>query len=219
MGLGVHGPKSIGSRLTSGLTHFPFSRARVLSESPAAAAAAMFRSALRRGGAAVRHAASSSSSAAAAADGSPGSLLRRKVAERERARRRPRDPSRDEFFVATPESLAWLDSASLPMVLTAAAIALFTKLLMMEHDATDQERGERKIKNSHPDQGKVRMLTREEWDEIQEVRPRTPFESKLARPHARIRTGEPVRLEDVKDWATDMIMDAFTRAEESAKKK
>ena len=38
------------------------------------------------------------------------------------------------------------------------------------------------------------MLSREEWEEVQEVRPRTPFESKLARPHARIRTGEPVRL-------------------------
>uniref|UniRef100_A0A0D9XEV4 Uncharacterized protein n=1 Tax=Leersia perrieri TaxID=77586 RepID=A0A0D9XEV4_9ORYZ len=173
----------------------------------------MLRSALRRGGAAVRHASS------AAEGSSPGALLRRRVAERERARRRPRDPSGDEFFVPTPESLAWLDSASLPMVLTAAAVALFTKLLMMEHDATDQERRERKIKNGHPDQGKVRMLTREEWDEIQEVRPRTPFESKLARPHARIRTGEPVRLEDLKDWATDTIMDAFTRAEESAKKK
>ncbi|TVU09935.1 hypothetical protein EJB05_43434, partial [Eragrostis curvula] len=92
------------------------------------------------------------------------------------------------------------------MVLTAAAVALFTKLLMMEHESTDQERRERKIKNSHPDQGKVRMLTREEWDEIQEVRPRTPFESKLARPHACLRTGEPVRLEDVKDWATDMLL-------------
>uniref|UniRef100_A0A0A9EAB1 Uncharacterized protein n=1 Tax=Arundo donax TaxID=35708 RepID=A0A0A9EAB1_ARUDO len=105
------------------------------------------------------------------------------------------------------------------MVLTAAAVALFTKLLMMEHESTDQERRERKIKNSHPDQGKVRMLSREEWDEIQEVRPRTPFESKLARPHARIRTGEPVRLEDVKDWAIDAITDAFTRAEESTKQK
>ena len=63
-----------------------------------------------------------------------------------------------------------------------------------EHESTDQERRERKIKNSHPDQGKVRMLSREEWEEVQEVRPRTPFESKLARPHARIRTGEPVRL-------------------------
>jgi hypothetical protein len=63
-----------------------------------------------------------------------------------------------------------------------------------EHESTDQERRERKIQNSHPDQGKLRMLTRDEWDEIQEVRPRTPFESKLARPHARLRTGEPVRL-------------------------
>lgn len=171
----------------------------------------MLRSVLRRGGSAVRQ--------AVLAEGSTGALLRLRVVERERLRRRRRDPGRDEFFVPTPESLAWLDSVSLPMVLTAAAVALFTKLLMMEHEATDQERRERKIKNSHPDEGKVRMLTREEWDEIQEVRPRTPFESKLARPHARIRTGEPVRLDDVKDWAIDVITDAFTRAEESAKQK
>ncbi|CAD6218819.1 unnamed protein product [Miscanthus lutarioriparius] len=147
----------------------------------------MLRSALRRGGAAARQ-------IALAGEASPRDLLRMRVAERERARRRRRDPGSDEFFVPTPESLAWLDSVSLPMVLTAAAVALFTKLLMMEHEATDQERRERKIKNSHPDQGKVRMLTREEWEEVQEVRPRTPFESKLARSHARIRTGEPVRL-------------------------
>lgn len=174
--------------------------------------AAMLRSALRRGGAAARQ-------VALAGEASPRDFLRMRVAERERARRRRRDPGRDEFFVPTPESLAWLDSVSLPMVLTAAAVALFTKLLMMEHEATDQERRERKIKNSHPDQGKVRMLTREEWEEVQEVRPRTPFESKLARPHARIRTGEPVRLEDVKDWATDVIADSFTRAEETTKRK
>ncbi|WVZ65312.1 hypothetical protein U9M48_014697 [Paspalum notatum var. saurae] len=172
----------------------------------------MLRSVLRRGGAAARQVAWEGVS-------SPRDFLRMRVAERERARRRRRDPGRDEFFVPTPESLAWLDSVSLPMVLTAAAVALFTKLLMMEHESTDQERRERKIKNSHPDQGKVRMLTREEWEEVQEIRPRTPFESKLARPHARIRTGEPVRLEDVKDWATDVITDAFTRAEESTKQK
>lgn len=52
---------------------------------------------------------------------------------------------------------------------------------------------ERKIKNAPPGQGTVRMLEREEWDEFREVRPRTPFESKLARPNAQIRTGEPVR--------------------------
>lgn len=38
------------------------------------------------------------------------------------------------------------------------------------------------------------MLNREEWERIREVRPRTPFESKLARPNARIRTDEPVHL-------------------------
>lgn len=38
------------------------------------------------------------------------------------------------------------------------------------------------------------MLSREEWEEIRDVRPRTPFESKLARPNARIRTGEPLHM-------------------------
>lgn len=57
-----------------------------------------------------------------------------------------------------------------------------------------QERLERKIQKAPPGQGTVRMLSREEWDEIQEIRPRTPFESKLARPNARIRTGEPIHL-------------------------
>jgi len=52
---------------------------------------------------------------------------------------------------------------------------------------------ERKIKNAPQGQGTVRMIDREEWDEFREVRPRTPFESKLARPNAQIRTGEPVR--------------------------
>jgi hypothetical protein len=84
----------------------------------------MLRSALRRGGAAARQVAWEGGA-------SPRDLLRMRVAERERFRRRRRDPGRDEFFVPTPESLAWLDTASLPMVLTAAAVALFTKLLMM----------------------------------------------------------------------------------------
>ena len=53
---------------------------------------------------------------------------------------------------------------------------------------------ERKIKNAPVGQGTVRMLTREEWEEFREVRPRTPFESKLARPNARIRTEETVRM-------------------------
>ena len=61
-------------------------------------------------------------------------------------------------------------------------------------DSRSEEMTERKIKNAPPGQGTVRMLTHEEWDEIQELRPRTPFESKLARPNARIRTGEPLHM-------------------------
>ena len=57
-----------------------------------------------------------------------------------------------------------------------------------------QERIEKQIKDAPEGQGTVRMLTREEWEAVQEVRPRTPFESKLARPNARIRTGEPLHM-------------------------
>uniref|UniRef100_U5FQB8 Uncharacterized protein n=1 Tax=Populus trichocarpa TaxID=3694 RepID=U5FQB8_POPTR len=83
----------------------------------------------------------------------------------------------------------------MPMILTVVGTALFAKLLMMYDDSHSQEMIERKIKNAPVGQGTVRMLTREEWEEFREVRPRTPFESKLARPNARIRTEETVRTQ------------------------
>ncbi|KAI7744096.1 hypothetical protein M8C21_030346 [Ambrosia artemisiifolia] len=147
---------------------------------------------------------------------SPSDSFKKKIAEIEKDRRR-RSPKRNRLFVETPESLSWLDTASMPMFATVAGIALFAKLLMMYDDAHSQERIERKIQNAPPGQGTVRMLTREEWEEFREVRPRTPFESKLARPNARIRTGEPLHMEDVKDWTIDVLTDALTRAEECVK--
>ncbi|GLJ32264.1 hypothetical protein SUGI_0649360 [Cryptomeria japonica] len=123
--------------------------------------------------------------------------------------------SKQEVLVRVPESKAYLDTATAPMVLSAVAIALIMKLLMMYDDSKEQERIERKARNAPPEQGTVRMLSREEWEEIQEVRPRTPFESRIARPNARIRTGDTVHLDDVKDWSIDILTDAFTRAEEN----
>ncbi|KAL2931708.1 Serine/threonine-protein phosphatase with EF-hands 1 [Bienertia sinuspersici] len=81
----------------------------------------------------------------------------------------------------------------MPMMVTAGGVALFAKLLMIYDESRSQELIERKVKNAPPGQGTVQMLTREEWEEIREVRPRTPFESKLARPNARIRTGGAVK--------------------------
>lgn len=66
--------------------------------------------------------------------------------------------------------------------------------ILQYDDSKSQEMIEHKIKNAPPGQGTMRMLTREEWEEFQEVRPRTPFESKLARPNAKIRTGEPLHM-------------------------
>ncbi|XP_021288230.1 uncharacterized protein LOC110419484 [Herrania umbratica] len=148
----------------------------------------------------------------------PSETLKRKVAEMEKMKK-GRNPRKDQLFVEVPESRSFLDTATLPMVLTVAGIALFAKLLMMHDDSKSQELIERKIKNAPPGQGTVRMLTREEWEEFREVRPRTPFESKLARPNAQIRTGEPLHMEDLKNWTIDVLTDALTRAEDCANRK
>lgn len=61
-------------------------------------------------------------------------------------------------------------------------------------ESRSQELLERRIKNAPEGQGTVRMLSREEWDKVRELRPRTPYESKFSRPNSRIRTGEKLRL-------------------------
>ncbi|THF95307.1 hypothetical protein TEA_016849 [Camellia sinensis var. sinensis] len=152
----------------------------------------------------------------------PSETLKRKVAELEKMRKM-KNPRKNQLFVQVPEPKTFLDTATMPMILTAVGVALFAKLLMMYDESKSQEMIERKIEHAPAGQGTVRMLTREEWEEIKEVRPRTPFESKLACPNARIRTGEQlhkVKLnsrDDLKDWTIDVLTDALTRAEETVR--
>lgn len=147
----------------------------------------------------------------------PTETLRRKALELDKKRKTRRSKIKDQFIVPVPESLSYLDTATLPMVVAVVGIALFAKLLMMYDDSRSQELLERKIKNAPEGQGSVRMLTREEWENVREIRPRTPFESRFSRPNSRIRTGEPLRMEDVKDWTTDVLMDALHRVGEYGK--
>ncbi|KAG4161092.1 hypothetical protein ERO13_D01G037901v2, partial [Gossypium hirsutum] len=77
------------------------------------------------------------------------------------------EPKKAQLFVEVPESRSFLDTATLPMYLAVAGIALFAKLLMMHDESKSQEMIERKIKNAPPGQGTIRMLTREEWEEIE----------------------------------------------------
>lgn len=146
----------------------------------------------------------------------PSDTLKKKFAELQKVRKR-KNPRKDQFIVEVPESKSFLDTATMPMILSAVGIALFAKLLMMYDESTSQERIERKIENAPAGQGTVRMLTREEWERIREMRPRTPFESKLARPNARIRTDEPVHLEDLKDWTIDVLTDTLARVEDGVR--
>ncbi|KAL9272903.1 hypothetical protein AKJ16_DCAP22551 [Drosera capensis] len=154
----------------------------------------------------------------AAAHDSPSETIKKKTSEREKLRK-AKKLKKNELFVQVPESRSFLDTATMPMILTAVGVSVFAKLLMMYDDSRSQEMIKRKIKNGPPGQGTVRMLFHQEWEEIWEVRPRTPFESMLARPSAKIRTrpsakirtGEP---EDVKDWTIGVYMDAVTRVED-----
>lgn len=65
-----------------------------------------------------------------ATDG-PSQMLRKKVVEAERARKMRKHAKRNEFVVNVPETTAFLDTLPMPTVLTAVAIALFAKVLMM----------------------------------------------------------------------------------------
>eukprot|EP00252_Welwitschia_mirabilis_P016436 TRINITY_DN36263_c0_g1_i1.p1 TRINITY_DN36263_c0_g1~~TRINITY_DN36263_c0_g1_i1.p1 ORF type:complete len:178 (-),score=18.55 TRINITY_DN36263_c0_g1_i1:73-606(-) len=129
--------------------------------------------------------------------------------------KRKRKPKKNEVKVEVPEGTKWLDTISFPMVAVAIATGVTMKLLMMYDEAHEQERIERHAKRFPSEMGTVRMVTKEEWDKIQEIRPRTPFESRIARPNARLRTGDPVHMDDVKEWSIDVLTDAFTRVEDS----
>lgn len=60
----------------------------------------------------------------------PTETLKSKIVELKKMRKR-RKPEKDQFLVEVPESKSFLDTATLPMVLTVAGVALFAKLLMM----------------------------------------------------------------------------------------
>ena len=61
----------------------------------------------------------------------PTETLKRKALELEKKRRTRKSKSKDQFIVEVPESLSYLDTATMPMVVVAVGIALFAKLLMM----------------------------------------------------------------------------------------
>ncbi|KAJ8629831.1 hypothetical protein MRB53_023154 [Persea americana] len=148
----------------------------------------------------------------------PSEMLRKKIAELENFRRKKKSSKRDEFIVNVPGNTEFLDTPTMPMILIAVGIAIFAKLLMIHDDATAQERLERKMKKLPPGTGTVRMLSKEEWEAIQDIGPQTPYESKYARPNARLRTGDPMHMEDVKDWTIDVLRDGLSRIEECATK-
>ena len=56
--------------------------------------------------------------------------LKRLVADFQR-KKKTRNLKKNEVFVEVPESLSFLDTATMPMMLTAVGVALFAKLLMM----------------------------------------------------------------------------------------
>jgi hypothetical protein len=61
----------------------------------------------------------------------PSATLKRKAMELEKKRTKRKSKTKDQFIVPVPESLSYLDTASMPMIVAAVGIAIVAKLLMM----------------------------------------------------------------------------------------
>lgn len=64
-------------------------------------------------------------------EAAPTETLKRKMKDLEKKKKSNNIKRDKKFFVETPESKSYLDTATMPMILTAVGIALFAKLLMM----------------------------------------------------------------------------------------
>ncbi|CDY27870.1 BnaA07g04600D [Brassica napus] len=128
----------------------------------------------------------------------PTETLRKRITDLQKSKKR-RNPIKNQFLVEVPESRSYLDTATMPMFLAVVGIALFAKVLMMIDDSKSQEMIERKIKNAPEGQGTVRMI-------------------EPCPPNAQIRTGEPVRKDDLKNWTIDVLTNALSRTEESVRR-
>nr|ACU18584.1 unknown [Glycine max] len=87
----------------------------------------------------------------------PSETLKRRALELEKKRKTRHSKTKDQFIVTAPESLSFLDTATIPMYFAAIGIALLAKLLMTYDDSRSQELLERKIKNAPKGRGSVKM--------------------------------------------------------------
>lgn len=60
----------------------------------------------------------------------PSETLRKKITEIEKVKKR-KNPRKHQVFVEVPEPKSFLDTATMPMILTVVGCALVAKLLMM----------------------------------------------------------------------------------------
>ncbi|KHN08017.1 hypothetical protein glysoja_023627 [Glycine soja] len=60
----------------------------------------------------------------------PSETLKRRALELEKKRKTRHSKTKDQFIVTVPESLSFLDTATIPMYFAAIGIALLAKLLM-----------------------------------------------------------------------------------------
>lgn len=126
-----------------------------------------------------------------------------------------RDPP---LKVKVSQGAKFYDTPNIKVAVGMAIAVVLAKLTMMYDESQEPERIERQAREFAEVQANLKPLTPEQWEEIQELRPRTPFESRIGRSHARIRTGEALSLEDIKDWATDVLVEAMTRKEETVQR-
>ncbi|GBG66192.1 hypothetical protein CBR_g57071 [Chara braunii] len=107
--------------------------------------------------------------------------------------------------------------SSMQLGAAAAAVAVAAKLMMMYEETQEPERVKKKARELMEESKKTPPMTRDRWKQMQELRPRTPFESRIGRERAKIRSGSKVTFDDVYNWALDVFADALQRRDTSIK--
>lgn len=116
-----------------------------------------------------------------------------------------------------PPSDGELKPTSLQIGTGLAMVAVVAKLVMMYDESLEPERVAQKAREFAKAQESLEPYTREEWDELQSVRPRTPFETSLGRERGRIRNGDPVSFHDFRDWVIDVVIESLQERDDAAR--
>lgn len=96
-----------------------------------------------------------------------------------------------------------------------AVLAGLTHLLMKYDESLEPDRIAKRAREYAAAQESLSPLSRQEWDSLQSAHPHTPFDSRIPREGAQIRTERPMQWDEVRRWSLGVISNAAKERENS----